>query len=271
VTTRGEIRTRGASARLPGQGGVSTVGRLNKEAPLTPPTRFLCLVAAVALAACRPSINTRRALLDEVVDTEPSRRDTFEATLRVLDEHPEYIDELFKLMLEHPTTLNRFLAINASGLDDAQYAALMARHLVRHPEPLTEVMVQVLIAAKDKPEAQQAMALAMEKQPRLNAEALTSRSTAVSASTRALLEALLARPEARGAYLAVLRERKEQVAELLLSDAETMAALMGALAEQGVEDSALADQLRSLVEGLTGRGGSGPPPPQQQTPPPPKQ
>ncbi len=216
------------------------------------PTRLLCLTAALSLAACSPSATTQRKVVDEVVDQQPARREAFEATLRVLDVHPEYVDEFFAQLLEHPPALNRFLAINASGLDDPQYAALMARHLVRHPEPLTETMVQVLIAAKDKPESQQAMALAMEREPALTSRTLTSRPAAVTVTTRALLDVLLERPDARAAFLAVLQERKAQAAELLLSDPETLTAVMGEMTRRGADDETVAALLRELAKGLTG-------------------
>ncbi len=235
-------------------------------------SRLIGLTAALSLAGCHPSVNTQKAVLEEVVDEEPARKKTFEATLRMLDEHPEYVDEFFALLLEHPPAMNRFLAINASGLDDPQYASLMARHLVRHPKPLTENMVQVLVAAKDKPEAQRAMALAMEQQPELAARTMTSRPETVSAVTRTLLDSLEERPEARQAFLAVLRERKAQVSEILLSDPETLTALMGEMARRGADDDKVAGLLRELAKGLTGLGGSGKdgdeaPPPRQPPPP----
>ncbi|MFP2910021.1 hypothetical protein ACLESD_34290 [Pyxidicoccus sp. 3LFB2] len=212
---------------------------------------------SLSLFACHPSVNTQRKVLDEVVDQQPARREAFEATLRVLDEHPEYVDEFFAQLLEHPPAMNRFLAINASGLDDPQYAALMARHLVRHPEPLTEVMQQALVAAKDKPESQQAIALAMEQQPELAAATVTSRPESVAAITRALVDSLQQRPEARQAFLAALRERRAQVSEILLSDPDVLTALMGELARRGADDEKVADLLRELAKDLTGLGGSG--------------
>jgi CRP-like cAMP-binding protein len=231
---------------------------------LPTPTRLFCLAAALSLAACRPSVHTQRKVLDEVVDEQPARREAFEATLRVLDEHPEYVDEFFAQLLEHPPAMNRFLAVNASGLDDPQYAALMARHLVRHPGPLTEIMAQALLAAKDKPESQQAMAQAMEREPALTSRTLTSRPAAVTATTRALLDVLVERPEARAAFLAALQERKTQAAEVLLSDPETLTALMGELARRGADDETVAALLKELAKGLTGVGGGG----KEGTPPP---
>jgi CRP-like cAMP-binding protein len=221
------------------------------------PSRLMGVTLALSLVACHPSVNTQRKVVGEVVDEQPARREAFEATLRVLDEHPEYVDEFFAQLLEHPPAMNRFLAINASGLDDPQYAALMARHLVRHPEPLTETMVQVLIAGKDKPESQRAMALSMEQQPELTARTVTSRPESVSAVTRALVGVLREQPEARQAFLAALQERKAEVAELLLSDPKALTALMGELARRGADDDKVAALLRELAKGLTGVGGGG--------------
>ncbi len=218
------------------------------------------LLLLLPLAGCIHStgVEPRRFFMDKAMKNEVERRELFEATLRVLDENPEYVDQLFRLMLEHRSSLNRFLAINSSGLDDPQYAGLMARHLVRHPAPLTEVMIQVLEAAKDNPEAQRAMALAMEQRAALNAQAVISRPSNVNVSTQALIEAVQDKPEARAAFLAAMRERRQQVAAVLLSDPDTLAAVMGAMAERGVEDATVARNLRSLMEELLpGLGGSG--------------
>jgi hypothetical protein len=86
---------------------------------------------------------------------------------------------------------------------------------------------------------------------------VTSRPESVSAVTRTLLDALQARPEARQAFLAALRERRAQVAEILLSNPDVLTALMGELARRGADDEKVADLLRELAKDLTGLGGSG--------------
>lgn len=222
--------------------------------------RWCWALLLLPLAGCihGTGVEPKRYFMDKAMKNELERRELFEATLRVLDAHPEYVDEMFQLLLEHGTSLNRFLAINSSGLDDPQYAALMARHLVRHPAPLTQVMIQVQEAAKDKPEAQRAMALAMEQRAELTARSFVSRPSNVTTTSVALIDVLQDNPEARAAYLAAMRERKDAVAAILLSDPETLGAVMGAMAKQGVKDSSVARQLRTLMEGLeSGRGGSG--------------
>ena len=183
-------------------------------------SRFLVLLS---LAGCihGTGVEPKRYFMDKAMKVERERLELFQATLLVLDKHPEYIDELFQQLLGHEPALNHFLAINASGLDDPQYAALMGRHLVRYPESLTEVMVQTLDAAKDDPAAQKAI-------------------------------------------LKSMRERRQLVAAMLLSDPETLEAVVGALAERGVKDSSVAQKLRSLLDGQeSGHGGSGEPEPKK--------
>lgn len=182
--------------------------------------RFLVLLPLVGCLH-GTGVEPKRFFMDKAMKSESERREFFQATLLVLDEHPEYIDELFRQLLGHEKSLNRFLSINASGLDDPPYAALMARHLVRDPEPLTEIMVQTLEAAKDD-------------------------------------------PEARRAILKAMREQRERVADMLLSDPKTLEVVMGAVAKRGVKDSSVAQRLRSLLDGLeSGRGGSGEPEPKE--------
>lgn len=183
-------------------------------------SRFLLLLPLVGCIH-GTGVEPKRFIMDKAMKPELERREFFQATLLVLDEHPEYIEELFQQLLGHEKSLNHFLAINVSGLDDPPYAALLARHLVRDPAPLTEIMVQTLEAAKDDPEAQRAI-------------------------------------------LSAMRRERERVADMLLSDPKTLEVVMGALAKRGVKDAAVAQRLRSLLDGLeSGRGGSGEPEPKE--------
>lgn len=203
------------------------------------------LTGLLLLAGC--SVKQKKTLIAEALDEPGDRREAMEASLRVFDENPKYVDEMFRLMLEHPATLNRFLAVSASGLDDPRFAALMAKHLVRHPESLAEVFVQLLEAAKDAPEARRAMAGGMQQRPALVAETVLAKPEALTSTMVALVDALQRHPKAQPAFLAAMRERKDRISALLLSDKETLTALMGAVARQG--DDALGRELRELFSG----------------------
>jgi hypothetical protein len=213
------------------------------------------LVAALA-AGC--STAQKKSLISTAIEDKGQRQQALEATIRVFDENPEYVDEMFALMINHKTSLNRFLTVSASGLDDPKFSALMARHLVKEPKALAETFVQLLEAAKDAPEARKAMAGAMMQRPALVAETVLSRPEALTPTMVAIVDALQSHPEAQGAFLAAMRERKDRITSLLLSDKETLAAVMAAMARQGVKDNGFAQQLRELFGGKDpAQGGSG--------------
>ncbi|MBF5042405.1 hypothetical protein FGE12_08335 [Aggregicoccus sp. 17bor-14] len=223
------------------------------------------VLQGLLLAALATGCTTaqKKSLISTAIEDEGQRKQALEATIRVFDENPEYVDEMFKLMINHKTSLNRFLTVSASGLDDPQFAALMARHLVKEPKSLAEVFVQLLEASKDAPEARKAMAGAMMQRPGLVADTVLARPEALVPTMVAIVDALGRHPEAQGAFLQAMRERKDRISALLLSDKETLAAVMAAMARQGVKDNGFAQELRELFGAKDDRtqGGSGGAPP----------
>jgi hypothetical protein len=74
------------------------------------------VAVALALGAC--TIAQKRAVEEKITDDPGRRRETFEATLRLLDEKPEYVDEFFQLARGHPKTLGRFLRDTSRSLHE---------------------------------------------------------------------------------------------------------------------------------------------------------
>ena len=68
------------------------------------------------------------------------RLDSFEATSRVLAEHPEYVDEFYATARRHPPLIDRFIMNAARDLKDKQYAEITAKHLVANPDSLQQVL-----------------------------------------------------------------------------------------------------------------------------------
>src|SRR3954471_18244030 len=69
------------------------------------------------------------------------RIDSFEATSRVLDQHPEYVDELYAAARHHGALLDRFLMNAARDLKERPMAELAAKHLVENPDSLEQTLV----------------------------------------------------------------------------------------------------------------------------------
>jgi hypothetical protein len=114
-------------------------------------------VAAAVVAAAACSVAQKKAAVEATTGDAGRRRELFEATLRVLDENPAYVDEFFELARDHRATLGRFLRNSARALDERWLAEITAEELVRAPAGLRQVMVATVDAAGDRPEARAAL------------------------------------------------------------------------------------------------------------------
>jgi hypothetical protein len=190
-------------------------------------------LAAVSLAlAC--TVGQKRAAVEKTVEGKPQTREQlFEATLRVLDEHPRYVDEFFALARKHPATLDRFLDDTAEALRDPALAGKTAAALAAHPPGLTQVLVSTLDAAKGKPKAERAIAEAMIARGDLAARAIATRPEAVTRVSEATIDAVANDAAARDAFLAGMRARSGEVAAILATDPKTALAVLGAFLKPG--------------------------------------
>jgi hypothetical protein len=210
--------------------------------------RLLIVAALAAAATVGCTVGQKKSAVLGAARDEGRRRELFEATLRALDEKPEYVDEFFALALEHPRTVDRFVENNAAHLHEPPLAAMTAEALVRYPAGLREVQVQTLDAARDKVAARRAIAQSIADRPKEAAAAITESSDAVDRSTRALVDAvLLARPEVRGGFLAAMRARKTSVARILTAEPDLALDLGRAFLGVTAKESGIADELRRLL------------------------
>ena len=131
------------------------------------------LVIALLATACRTNQN---AIAHEPLYADPGQRaELFEATLRMLDEHPDYVDELARLTLRHPKTLQRQFEATARALDDDDVARLYARALVAHPRGLERLTIETFDAAQDDASAQRAIVDAVQQRSEFIATAFVNR------------------------------------------------------------------------------------------------
>lgn len=120
---------------------------------------------ALTLLVTACSTHGKTEITEKAMADDDRRAQIIEATLRVMDQHPEYVDELFRQTRLHDRTLDRLLADTARGLARPTFARLVAEHLVDHPEGLREIMIQTLDAARNKRDAQRAITDAVAQRP----------------------------------------------------------------------------------------------------------
>jgi hypothetical protein len=161
------------------------------------------------------------------------RAEALEATLRVMDENPEYVDELFALAARHPATLERFLQNHARNLTRDELARMTAKHLAAHPPGLKHVMIKNLDEISDDPAAMQAVAEAMLERPQVSAMVIAQKPEAVRALVTALIAEVRKNQKARLAFIEALHDNREHVAEIAIDNPELLTSLMKAFAARG--------------------------------------
>jgi len=151
---------------------------------LTIPGMRWVVFGVLLLAGCATS--TKAKLLKTAFDDDKRRDELFEATLRVLDRKPEWVDEFFEKARSHRPTLERFLESAARTLSDEKLAGMTARHLVAHPAGLRTVLEHSMDAASGNPAAKKAIADAVHSRAETAVNIMVEDPQTLGAMTRAL-------------------------------------------------------------------------------------
>jgi hypothetical protein len=163
------------------------------------------------------------------------RTETFEATLRTLDEHPEYVDQFFQQALKHPSTLDRFLQNTAKGLEDESLARMTAQRLSEQPGGLKQVMLTTFDAISNKPASLQAVAESMRERPQIAALVMVQREDAMRATMRALIKEVGKNADGRRAFLISVQENSYPMAALILQDQKVTLSMLEAFGKVGMK------------------------------------
>jgi hypothetical protein len=205
----------------------------------------LCL-GSLLLAGC--SASAQKPAIATALDRSQVRHETFEATLRVLDEHPEYVSEFLTTAQAHPRALDRFMSDTARELRRDEFARFVAKRLTKDPEGLEMTLVACMDEASDDPAALEAMSRAMAARPQLAAIVVVQSDASLRSNLRALLAEVLKNPQARRSFLVAVGENSDAMARIIAPDGEVMAKLMKAFARVGVAkaEKQLADFAKAL-------------------------
>ena len=116
---------------------------------------------SLALVALLGTACSKESMLRSALEDPSERKETMELTLKIFDEHPEYVDELFEQARGHDKTFDQLVKRAAVSLEDPAFAALVADKLSNNPKAV-ELMTRAMLAeARDKPELRRAVAAAI--------------------------------------------------------------------------------------------------------------
>lgn len=207
----------------------------------------LTVTLAVSIVlAC--SASSQKPAVDAAMANDDLRRESLEATLRVLDQNPEYVDELFALTLQHPKTLDRFLQNTGRELANDALSRRTARHLADNPAGLRQILIATLDEVSDEPPALMAVAEAMKERPQPAAIAMVQREDTVRLTVGALLDEVQRNAEARRWFLLAVQDNSVPMASVIVQDGKVMASLLRAFGKVGMKVGK--DELAALVEAL---------------------
>jgi hypothetical protein len=144
--------------------------------------------------------------------------------------------------------LDRLLHDTAHQLHDEQLARRTAKQLVDAPAGLRATLIATLDESRDKPEAKNAAAQAIEASPEETVLVLTQRELAVRNTIHALVEEIQHDDKARHAFIVALDENRDLAAAVLAQHPDVMGRLFKAIAKRGVDrgQNELQAFLRSL-------------------------
>ncbi len=202
--------------------------------------------AVAVLAGC--TVGQKKTAVEAATASDEQRRQLFEATLRALDEKPEYVDEFFALALKHRPTLHRFVQDTAGELHEEWLARMTARELADAPPSLRQIMVETLAASAGKPKALDAISAAIGTHPATVARALAARPEVLEKATAATVDVVAERPETRDAMRRAMVDRREVLGSILAEDPGAALELVKAFASAATKDDPLLGKLRRALE-----------------------
>ena len=171
------------------------------------------------------------------------REDHFEATARVLDAHPEMVDEFYAVARRHPSMLQRFMTNTARDLKEKPMATMNGEELVKNPESLEQVLFTTTEQASPNREARAAIDRAMARGAERSVDIVTDDPTTLSRMLEASLTILPKKPAARRAVLVAVRKNRAHILELMKQDKELVKEVGEELVRELVKDKPSAEKV----------------------------
>lgn len=175
------------------------------------------------------SATAQKPVIETALKDPKPRTETFEATLRVLDDHPEYAPEFLAITLRHERALEAILDDTARRLQDPGLARRTGNHLAKYPEGLKQTLIAVLDRISGEPAALAGAAEAMAARPQVAAIVITQREDAVRSTLHALVMEVMKNEKAKHWFQQGMAENSTPLTEIIAQDPKLMAAFAKAI------------------------------------------
>jgi hypothetical protein len=175
------------------------------------------------------------------------RRSTFEDISKVLDQHPDWIDDFYVIARKHPPLLRRFLANAARDLKDPELAGMTAELLSNEPASTEQMLKSTVDASVSKPEARKAIDRAVASRAEVMADIMSDDLATMDAVMGGSIAVAARKPKAKQALVHAMNHHAARVVEFAADDPKLMGAMARPVLEAALKDK---DSLMKLLKEL---------------------
>ncbi len=207
----------------------------------------LLLVAALAsaFAAAGCGVQQKKSVAKAAVNSmsPEQRRESFEATARLLDEQPQTVDELYAVLRNHRSTMDRVLLNATTDLDEKWMAKITAHYLAQQPAAVNEVLMSTIDEVHKDPKARASMDVAISNRAEKTVDILTDDAETLGRVIHAVLVIVDKKPAARKNLLAALSKERKPMVDFILADKAFAHEVTEDLVREAVKDRPMLDKL----------------------------
>jgi hypothetical protein len=207
---------------------------------------FVAIVGAASAAWCLAcSTETKKDVAKSAVHSMSvdQRRESFEATARMLDEDPRIVDELYSVMRQHRPAMHQFLANATRDLREPWLANMTAELLVQNPASVEETLLAATDEISKSPKARAAMDRAIAKRAGKVVDILTDDPGTLGQVLSASLTVVEKKPRARETIVEAASKERGRIIEFVRRDPELAKEMTEALLRDAVKDKPALDTL----------------------------
>lgn len=205
------------------------------------------LVLAATIVCCASQV--KQEGIEKVLGamSTDQRRSSFEDTSKVLDQHPDWIDDFYVVARKHPALMRRFLTNAARDLKEPELAALTAELLVNEPASTEQMLKATVDAAVSKQDARKAINRAVASRAEAMSEIMSDDPATMDAVMGASIAVASRKPKAKQALVQAMNHHAVQVVEFAANDPKLMGAMAKPVLEAALKDK---DSLTKLLKEL---------------------
>jgi hypothetical protein len=201
-------------------------------------------VVCALLAGC-----TKKELIGSQLAGPTSRSADLEASLQILDEHPEYLADVYAAARRHPRTLQAIVDMATADLGDPDLAKMVSARLALHPEVIDTVAREAIDATSKTPAARAAIDKAVGQRAATAVGMLADEPAVLAAVTKEAIAVLEKRPAARQAVMGALRDLAPELVAMVMKDPASMKAFVAAVVHEATSSRA---SIREMLQALGG-------------------